>query len=37
LKDENIHWLKEASPPRGKKDLRSFLGMRNTYRRCVKD
>ena len=35
--DNNIRELKEASPPRCKKDLRSFLGMCNVFRRFVKD
>jgi len=35
--DKNIRGLKEASPRRCKKDLRSFLGMCNVYRRFVKD
>jgi len=35
--DNNIRELKEASPPRCKKDLRSFLGMCNVFRRLVKD
>jgi len=37
VQDKNIRGLKEASPPRCKKDLRSFLGMCNVYRRLVKD
>jgi len=37
MQDKNIRGLKEASPPRCKKDLRSFLGMCNVYRRFVKD
>jgi len=37
VQDKNIRKLKEASPPRCKKDLRSFLGMCNVYRRFVKD
>jgi len=37
VKDKNIRGLKEASPPRCKKDLRSSLGMCNVYRRFVKD
>jgi len=37
VQDRNIRGLKEASPLRCKKDLRSFLGMCNVYRRCVKD
>jgi len=37
VQDKNIRGLKEASPPRCKKDRRSFLGMCNVYRRFVKD
>jgi len=37
VQDKNIRGLKEASPPRCKQDLRSFLGMCNVYRRFVKD
>jgi len=37
VQDRNIRGLKEASPPRCKKDLRSFLGMCNVYWRFVKD
>lgn len=37
VQEKNIQGLKEASPPRCKKDLRSFLGMCNVYRRFVKD
>jgi len=37
VQDKNVRGLKEASPPRCKKDLRSFLGMCNVYRRFVKD
>jgi len=37
VQDKNIRGLKEASPPRCKKDIRSFLGMCNVYRRFVKD
>ena len=37
VQDKNIRGLKEASTPRCKKDLRSFLGMCNVYRRLVKD
>jgi len=37
VQDENIRGLKEASPPRCKKDWRSILGMCNVYRRFVKD
>jgi len=37
VQNMNIRGLKEASPPRCKKDLRSFLGMCNVYRRFVKD
>jgi len=37
VQDKNIRGLKEASPSRCKKDLRSFLGMCNVYRRFVKD
>jgi len=37
VQDKNIRGLNEASPPRCKKDLRSFLGMCNVYRRFVKD
>ena len=35
--DKDIHGLQEASPPRCKKDLRSFLRMCNVYRRFVRD
>jgi len=37
VQDKKIRGLKEASTPRCKKDLRSFLGMCNVYRRFVKD
>jgi len=37
VQNKNIRGLKEASPPRCKKDPRSFLGMCNVYRRFVKD
>jgi len=37
MQDKNIHGLKEASPPRCKKDLCSFIGMLNVYRRLFKD
>jgi len=37
VQDKNIRGLKEASPSRCKKDLRSFLGMCNVYRWFVKD
>jgi len=37
VQDKNIRGLKEASPPRCKKDLRRFLGMCNVYQRFVKD
>jgi len=37
VQDKNMRGLKEASPPRCKKDLRSFFGMCNIYRRFVKD
>ena len=37
VQEKNIRGLKKASSPRSKKDLRSFLMMRNAYRRCVKD
>jgi len=37
VQDKNIRGLKEASPPRCKKDLRIFLGLCNVYRRFVKD
>jgi len=37
VQEKNIRGLKEASLPRCKKDLRSFLGMCNVYRRFVKD
>jgi len=36
VQDKNIRGLKEASLPRCKKELRSFLGMCNVYRRFVK-
>ena len=35
--DKNIRGLKEASPQRCNKDLRSFLGMCTVDRRFVKD
>jgi len=37
VQDKNVRGLKEASPPRCKKNMRSFLGMRNVYRCFVKD
>jgi len=37
VQGKNIRGLKEATPPRCKKDLRSFLGMCNVNRRLVKD
>jgi len=37
VQDKNIRGLKEASPPRCKKDLRSFLGMCDVYRPFVED
>jgi len=37
VQDKNVCGLKEASPPRSKKDLCRFLGMFNVYRRLVKD
>jgi len=37
VQDKNICRLREAAPPRCKKDLRSFLGMCNVYRRFFKD
>jgi len=37
VQDKSIRGLKEASPPRCKKDLRSFLGMCNVCRRFVTD
>jgi len=37
VQDKNVRGLKGASPPRCKKDLRSFLRMCNVYRRFVKD
>jgi len=37
LQDKNIRGLKEASPTRCKKDLRSSFGMCNVYLRFVKD
>jgi len=37
VEDKNIRGLKGASLSRCKKDLRSFLGMCNVYRRFVKD
>jgi len=37
VQDTNISGPKEASPPRCKKDLRSFLGMCNVCRRFFKD
>ena len=37
VQDKNIRGLKEASPPRCKRDLRSLLGMCNVYRGFFKD
>ena len=37
VQDKHISGLRKASPPRCKKDLRSFLWMCNVYRRFVKD
>jgi len=37
VQGKNIRGLKEASPPRCKKDLRSFFEMCNVYRRFFKD
>jgi len=37
VQDKIVRGLKEASLPRCKKDLRSFLGMCNVYRRLFKD
>jgi len=37
VQDKNIRGIKEASLPRCKKDLRSFLGMCNVYTRFFKD
>jgi len=37
VQDKNIRGLTKASPPRCKKDLRSFLGMCNVHWRFVKD
>ena len=37
VQDKNICGLKEKSPPRCEKDLRSFLGTCNVYRRLVKE
>jgi len=37
VQEKNIRGLKEAFPPRCKKDLHSFLGMCNVYRRFVAD
>jgi len=37
VQDKIIRGLKEASPPRCKKDLRHFLGMSNVYRRFFRD
>jgi len=37
VQDRNNRGLKEASPPRCKRVLRSFLGMCNVYLRFVKD
>ena len=36
VQGKNVRGLKEASPPRCQKDLRSFLAMCNVYRRFVK-
>jgi len=37
VNEKNLVGLRLAEPPRTKKDLRSFLGMCNVYRRFVKD
>jgi len=37
VNETNLVGLRLAEPPRTKKDLRSFLGMSNVYRRFVKD
>lgn len=37
VNEKNLVGLREAKTPRTKKDLRSFLGMCNVYRRFVKD
>jgi len=37
VNEKNLVGLRRAEPPRTKKDLRSFLGMCNVYRRFVKD
>jgi len=37
VNEKNLVGLRHAEPPRTKKDLRSFLGMCNVYRRFVKD
>jgi len=37
VQEKNFRGIKKASPPRCQKDLRSFLGMCNVYRRLVKD
>jgi len=37
VQDKSVRGLKEVSPPRCRKYLRSFLGMCNVYRRIFKD
>ena len=37
VQDKNVRGLKDAPPARCKKDLRSFVGMCNLYRKFVKD
>ena len=37
VNEKNQAGLRRAEPPKTKKDLRSFLGMCNVYRRLVKD
>ena len=37
VQDKNVRGFRESSPPRCKKDLRNFLGIRNVYRRFFKE